>query len=53
MRRVLNRWFAPAAVRRLEPLVLSRCIELIEELRPAGECDLVADFAIRCPTGTG
>ncbi|MBV9450253.1 MAG: cytochrome P450 [Streptosporangiaceae bacterium] len=50
MRRVLNRWFAPAAVRRLEPLVLSRCIELIEELRPVGGCDLVSDFAIRFPT---
>ena len=50
MRRVLNRWFAPAAVRRLEPLVLSRCIELIEQLKPKGECDLVSDFAIRFPT---
>lgn len=50
MRRVLNRWFAPAAVRRLEPLVLRRCIELVDELRPAGGCDLVADFAIRFPT---
>lgn len=50
MRRVLNRWFAPKVVRRLEPLVLSRCIELVEELKPAGECDLVADFAIRFPT---
>ena len=50
MRRALNRWFAPKVVRRLEPLVLSRCIELVEELKPAGECDLVADFAIRFPT---
>ena len=50
MRRVLNRWFSPAAVRRLEPQVLSRCIELVEELKPAGGCDLVADFAIRFPT---
>src|SRR5579859_6068765 len=50
MRRVLNRWFAPAAVRRLEPLVLRRCTELIEELRPEGGCDLVSDFAIRFPT---
>ena len=49
-RRVLNRWFAPAAVRRLEPLVLRRCVELIEELRPKGGCDLVSDFAIRFPT---
>jgi cytochrome P450 len=50
MRRVLNRWFSPAAVRRLEPQVLSRCIELVDELKPAGGCDLVADFAIRFPT---
>lgn len=50
LRRVLNRWFSPAAVRRLEPLVLSRCIELIEELKPRGECDLVSEFAIRFPT---
>lgn len=50
MRKVLNRWFSPAAVRRLEPLVLSRCTELIEELKPRGECDLVAEFAIRFPT---
>ena len=50
MRRVLNRWFSPAAVRRLESQVLSRCIELVDELKPAGGCDLVADFAIRFPT---
>jgi len=50
MRKVLNRWFSPAAVRRLEPQVLSRCVELIEELEPKGGCDLVADFAIRFPT---
>lgn len=50
MRRVLNRWFAPAVVRRLEPLVLSRCVELIEEVRPKGSGDLVNGFAIRFPT---
>ncbi len=50
MRRVLNRWFSPAAVRRMEPLVLSRCTELIDELAPKGECDLVSEFAIRFPT---
>jgi cytochrome P450 len=50
MRKVLNRWFSPAAVRRLEPMVLARCTELIDELAPKGECDLVSDFAIRFPT---
>ncbi len=50
MRRVLNRWFSPAAVRRIEPDVLSHCIKLIDEIQPKGECDVVADFAIRFPT---
>lgn len=50
MRRVLNRWFSPAAVRRMEPLVLSHCRKLIEEVRPKGECDLVAEFGLRFPT---
>jgi cytochrome P450 len=45
MRRVLNRWFAPAAVRRLEPLVHRRCAELIDELRPQGGCDLALMLA--------
>jgi cytochrome P450 len=50
MRKVLNRWFSPAAVRRIEPQVLQRCRELLDELGPRGECDLVAEFAIRFPT---
>ena len=50
MRKVLNRWFSPAAVRRIEPQVISRCIELIEELETKGEIDFVAEFGIRFPT---
>jgi cytochrome P450 len=50
MRRVLNRWFAPAAVRKMEPLVLAHCRQMIEELLPRGECDFVAEFGIRFPT---
>lgn len=50
VRKVLNRWFTPAAVKRLEPLLIRRCADLIAELKPLGRCDLVADFAIRVPT---
>lgn len=50
MRRVINPFFAPAAVRRLEELATQRCIELIDELQPDGSCDFVAEFAIRYPT---
>ncbi|WP_260684349.1 cytochrome P450 [Rhodococcus sp. KBS0724] len=50
MRRVINPYFAPAAVRRLEEAATKRCIELIEELAPKGGCDFVSEFAIRYPT---
>ena len=50
LRKVLNRWFSPAAVRHIEPLVVSRCVELIEDLVPAGHCDLISEFALRYPT---
>lgn len=50
LRRILNQFFAPAAVRRMEPMARERCVELIEELRPTGGCDFVKEFAIRYPT---
>jgi cytochrome P450 len=50
MRKVLNRWFSPAAVRRIESQVITRCVELIDQLVPKGECDFVAEFGIRFPT---
>jgi cytochrome P450 len=50
LRRVVNQFFAPAAVKRIGPVAHARCVELIEELRPRGECDFVAEFAIRYPT---
>lgn len=50
LRRILNQFFAPAAVRRMEPMAEQRCIELIEELRGKGSCDFVKEFAIRYPT---
>lgn len=50
LRRILNQFFAPAAVKRMEAMAHQRCIELIEELAPKGECDFVAEFAIRYPT---
>lgn len=50
LRKILNQFFAPAAVRRMEPMATERCIELIEELKPKGSCDFVAEFAIRYPT---
>jgi cytochrome P450 len=50
MRKVLNRWFSPAAVRRIEPQVIARATELIDTLAPRGECDFVTEFGIRFPT---
>jgi len=50
LRKVLNRWFSPAAIRKLEPLVRQRCVELIDGFASRGECDLVGDFAFLYPT---
>jgi cytochrome P450 len=50
LRRVLNRWFSPAAVRGLDGLARQRAAELVGEIAPQGECDLVASLGLRYPT---
>jgi cytochrome P450 len=50
LRRILNQFFAPAAVKRMAPMARRRARELVEEVRSRGECDVAAEFAIRFPT---
>ncbi|MPY56510.1 cytochrome P450 [Streptomyces spongiae] len=50
LRRVINPYFSPTAVRRMERFAVDRCAELVEELAPRGACDFVARFALRYPT---
>ena len=50
LRRVLNPFFAPAAVKRLEPLAEERARALVKDLAPRKSSDLVSDFAIIYPT---
>ena len=49
-RQVLNGWFSPAAVARITPTAREICIANIERIVDAGECDFIADFALRYPT---
>jgi cytochrome P450 len=49
-RRALNPFFAPNAIRALEPHIRSTCAELIEGLKSKGRCDFVSDFALHFPT---
>jgi cytochrome P450 len=49
-RQVLNVWFSPGSVKRIEPLARSRCVEMIEELRPVGHTDMASEFAMLYPT---
>lgn len=49
-RKVVNEWFSPRAVERAEPAMRAICRALVANVRPAGECDLVAEFALRFPT---
>jgi cytochrome P450 len=50
LRRVLNPFFSPAAVKRLTPLAEQRAAALVAELAPRKRIDVVADFAILYPT---
>jgi cytochrome P450 len=49
-RQILNPWFSPGAVDRIEPTARAVCRRLIDELAPKGQCDFIADFALRYPT---
>jgi cytochrome P450 len=49
-RHVLNPWFSPGSVQRIEPLARERCRALLDELVPRGRCDLATDFAMIFPT---
>ena len=49
-RQILNPWFSPGAVNRIEPTARDICRRLVEEIAPRGSCDFVADFALRYPT---
>lgn len=49
-RHVVNPWFSPGSLSRIEGYARQRCIELIEELRPRGGVDLTVEFALQFPT---
>jgi cytochrome P450 len=50
LRRVLNPFFSPAAVKRLQPLAEERARTLVAELAQRKSIDVVSDFAIIYPT---
>jgi len=49
LRDVVNRGFTPSRIRALAPRVEAIAQQLAEPLLAAGECDLVADFAVPLP----
>ena len=49
-RKILNPYFSPRVVERLEPTTRERCRLLIEEVKPSGHCDLVNGFGLVYPT---
>jgi cytochrome P450 len=49
-RRLLNPLFAPGVVAAMEEGVRDRIVELIDAVQDRGECDFVADIAVRFPT---
>ncbi|MGD9473359.1 MAG: cytochrome P450 [Novosphingobium sp.] len=49
VRNLLNRNLSPAAVNRQAQMIRSICVELIENVKPRGGCDFLADFAAHFP----
>ena len=49
VRNLLNRNLSPTAVNRQAGMIRSVCVELIEGVKPRGECDFLADFAAHFP----
>jgi cytochrome P450 len=50
LRAVLNPYFAPAAVKRMEAVARERAIALIEEIRPRKSVDMANEFGMQYPT---
>ena len=48
-RQLLGPTFAPGAIAKLEPRVKRRFAEILDEIATRGECDYVADVALRFP----
>jgi cytochrome P450 len=50
MRKTLNPFFSPVAVKRISDLARERAVALIEEVKPDGKIDMTQGFAMRYPT---
>lgn len=48
-RAIINRFFAPQTVRNMEDEIRALTIDLIEGFRNKGECEFMADFAMKLP----
>jgi cytochrome P450 len=49
-RQILNPWFSPGSVDRVEPTAREICRRLVAETAASGSCDFVSSFALRYPT---
>ena len=49
-RHLLSPYFSPGSVAKMEESTRARAVAYIEELKPAGRCEFVTDFAMRFPT---
>jgi cytochrome P450 len=49
-RKLLQPWFEPAAIGKLEPLIQGVCDELIDRFADSGGCDFVTDFGVYFPS---
>ena len=50
LRSLLNPWFSPGSVKRMDAVSRSLAGKLIDAVKPRGSCDFVTDFGILYPT---
>jgi len=48
-RAILNPWFAPKRIGELKGFTRELAVELIERVRPRGECEFMSEFALQLP----
>lgn len=49
LRAVLNPWFTPKRIGALEGFTRELAVQLVEAVRPQGECEFMRDFALQLP----
>jgi len=48
-RAIINPWFAPKKIASIKDFARTLAVQIIEQLRPRGECEFMSEFALQLP----